>query len=316
MTLEVSISNLEIDQIRNEVLDKRGFDLSFFKPTFLSRRINVRMKVLNIASGTEYAELLRSEPNEISLLYDSISINVTKFYRDKQVWNTFSSKIIPEIIKSIRPNDTIRIWSAGCATGEEAYGLAIMFKEALRNSNNKIKIIATDINSVYLQKAKDGVYSSATAHTLDSHLVNKYFTKIGKDQYKVKKEIKDLISFHVADLLTFPVSYLDVIFCRNLLIYYGENAQDLILKKFHNVMKQNKFLVLGMDESMLGHKIARSFLPLFPRLRIYQKRSATDMLSSIISNEKDEFSKQKNYQKRSTTDMLSTFISDGGVRNG
>lgn len=276
MTLEVSISNLEIDQIRNEVLDKRGFDLSYFKPTFLSRRISVRMKVLNIASGTEYAELLRTELNEISLLYDSISINVTKFYRDKQVWNTFSSKIIPELLNSLRSTDTIRIWSAGCATGEEAYGLAIMFKESLKNSNNKIKIIATDINSVFLQKAKNGVYSSDTVQTLDSYLVDKYFTKLGKDQYKAKKEIKDLISFHEGDLLTFPISYLDVIFCRNLLIYYSDNAQDLILKKFYNVMKQNKFLVLGMDESMLRHKIARSFLPLFPRQRIYQKRSATD----------------------------------------
>ncbi len=99
-------------------------------------------------------------------------------------------------------------------------------------------------------------------------------------------KIKDLVSFHLGDIVTYPLSFLDVIFCRNLLIYYSKDSQNLILKKFHKVLKENKFLVLGMDESMLGHKIANLFLPIFPRERIYQKLSSTDVLSSIISEKK------------------------------
>ncbi len=286
MTLEDPISALDIKKIKDKVHDKTGFNLSYFKPTFLSRRINVRMNVLHITTGSEYANLLQNESDEINSLYDSLSINVTKFYRNKHIWETFSSNIIPKLLNSSKINNTIRVWSAGCATGEEPYSIAIMFSEALKNTNYKIKIIATDINSQLLQDAKKGVYSFNTLQNLDPNLIKSYFTKEGKHQYKVNKKIKDLVSFHLGDIVTYPLSFLDVIFCRNLLIYYSKDSQNLILKKFHNVLKENEFLVLGMDESMLGHKIANSFLPIFPRERIYQKLSSTDVLSSIISEKK------------------------------
>ncbi len=286
MTLEDPISALDIKKIKDKVHDKTGFNLSYFKPTFLSRRINVRMNVLHITTGSEYANLLQNESDEINSLYDSLSINVTKFYRNKHIWETFSSNIIPKLLNSSKINNTIRVWSAGCATGEEPYSIAIMFSEALKNTNYKIKIIATDINSQLLQDAKKGVYSFNTLQNLDPNLINSYFTKEGKHQYKINKKIKDLVSFHLGDIVTYPLSYLDVIFCRNLLIYYSKDSQNLILKKFHQVLKENEFLVLGMDESMLGHKIANSFLSIFPRERIYQKLSSTDALSSIISEKK------------------------------
>jgi len=286
MTLEDPISALDVEKIKDKVHDKTGFDLSYFKPVFLSRRINVRMNVLHITTGSEYANLLQNEPDEINSLYDSLSINVTKFYRNKYIWKTFSSNIIPKLLNSSKINNTIRVWSAGCATGEEPYSIAIMFSEALKNTNYKIKIIATDINFQLLQDAKKGVYSFNTLQNLDPNLIKSYFTKEGKHQYKVNKKIKDLVSFHLGDIVTYPLSYLDVIFCRNLLIYYSKDTQNLILKKFHQVLKENEFLVLGMDESMLGHKIAYSFLPIFPRERIYQKLSSTDVLSSIISEKK------------------------------
>jgi len=286
MTLEDPISALDIKKIKDKVHDKTGFNLSYFKPTFLSRRINVRMNVLHITTGSEYANLLQNESDEINSLYDSLSINVTKFYRNKHIWETFSSNIIPKLLNSSKINNTIRVWSAGCATGEEPYSIAIMFSEALKNTNYKIKIIATDINSQLLQDAKKGVYSFNTLQNLDPNLIKSYFTKEGKHHYKVNKKIKDLVTFQLGDIVTYPLSYLDVILCRNLLIYYSKDSQNLILKKFHKVLKENEFLVLGMDESMLGHKIANSFLPIFPRERIYQKLSSTDILSSIISEKK------------------------------
>ena len=268
MTLEDPISKLDIKKIKDEFHDKTGFNLSYFKSTFLSRRINVRMNALHIATGSEYANLLQNQPDEINSLYDSLSINVTKFYRNRHLWETFSKNIIPKLLSAPKTNDTIRIWSAGCATGEEPYSLAIMFSDALKNSNYKIKIIATDINSQLLQEAKRGVYSFTTLQNLSSNLIHRYFTKVGNNQYQINNNIKKLITFHAADIVTYPISYLDIIFCRNLLIYYSKDSQNLIFRKFHQVLKENKYLVLGMDESMLGHKIASSFLPIFPRERI------------------------------------------------
>lgn len=282
MTLEVSIPDLELEKIKKRVIDKTGFNLSYFKPTFLSRRISVRMKVLNITNGSEYADLLKSESDEILSLYDSISINVTKFFRDKQVWNTFSKNIAPKLFDG-EINKTIRIWSAGCATGEEPYSIAIMLQEFLKDRNYEIKIIATDINSHFLTEAKKGVFSISALQNLNSNMIKKYFSNSGRDQYRVNKKIKDMITFQLGDIGVNLISYLDAVFCRNLLIYYNSNAQDLILNKFYQVIKENKFLILGMDESLLGNKNSKNFIPLFPRERIYQKQSSTDQLSTFIS---------------------------------
>lgn len=250
MTLEISISEQDLKEITKFVQKKRGLDLSFFKPAFLSRRINIRMKMLNMTDSSKYAELLNSDLNEVGTLYDSLSINVTKFYRDKQVWQIFGKKIIPELFNDSKPHEKLRIWSCGCASGEEPYSLAIMFSEAFKNTNNKFKILATDINSNALKHARAGIYTSDNLRNLDPLLISKYFEKTKEGNYKIIDKIKDLVSFNLADITTFPISYLDVIFCRNLLIYYGKDAQDLIFKKFHTVLKPNRYLVLGMDETL------------------------------------------------------------------
>lgn len=287
MTLEVSIPDEDLDAIKRYVLNKRGMDLSYFKPAFLARRINVRMKMLNITSSSEYADLLNSEPDEISSLYDSLSINVTKFYRDKKVWQVFTNTAIPMLKQIIKPSDLIRIWSCGCASGEEAYSLAIMFNEKFKNTDQKFKVLATDINLHALKEARKGIYAYDTLKNLDSRLISKYFKKIGTTEYQIIDEIKDLVSFNLGDITTFPASYLDVVFCRNLLIYYGKEAQDLIFKKFYTVLKPKRFLVLGMDETLWGHKYENSFLPTSSRDRIYQKKTSTDSLSQIIPGDKN-----------------------------
>ena len=286
MTLEATISDKDLEAIKECVLNRRGMDLSFFKPAFLARRINVRMKMLNMSSSTEYATLLNSDPDEISSLYDSLSINVTKFYRDKKVWQVFASVVIPKLKEIVKPSDTLRIWSCGCASGEEAYSLAIMFNEAFKNTDQKFKILATDINLHALKHARKGIYSYDNLKNLDSLLITKYFKKISTNEYQVIDKLKELVSFNLGDITTFPASYLDVVFCRNLLIYYGKDAQDLIFKKFYTVLKPNRFLVLGMDETLWGHKYENSFLPTSSRDRIYQKKSTTEQISEIKPGDK------------------------------
>ena len=294
LALEISISEQDLREITNFVHKKRGLDLSYFKPAFLSRRIGVRMKMLNMTNSSQYAQLLNSDLNEVGTLYDSLSINVTKFYRDKQVWQIFANKIMPNLFKEMRPNDKLRIWSCGCASGEEPYSLAIMFSEAFKNPVDKFKILATDINSNAIRKARKGIYTLDNLKNLDGLLITKYFNKTSDGNYKVSDKIKNLVSFNLGDITTFPISYLDVVFCRNLLIYYGKDAQDLIFKKFHSVLKPNRYLVLGMDETLWGHKLQNSFYTSNPRVRIYQKKS----------------SQETNFQKtnRSSTERLSNLI--------
>ena len=284
MTIDISISEQDLKEITEFVHQKRGLDLSYFKPAFLSRRIGVRMKMLNMTSSSQYAELLNSDINEVGTLYDSLSINVTKFYRDKQVWQVFGKKIIPKIFSSLKSNEKLRIWSCGCASGEEPYSLAIMFSEAFQNSENKFKILATDINSRALQHARAGIYTEDNLKNLDPLLITKYFQKTNDGKYKIIDKIKDTVSFNLADITTFPISYLDVIFCRNLLIYYGKDAQDLIFKKFLTVLKPNRYLVLGMDETLWGHTLQNSFLILNSRERIYQKKLFDSKFNSGIIN--------------------------------
>jgi len=286
MTLEVSISDKDLNEIKEFVLKKRGMDLSYFKLVFLARRINVRMKMLNITSSSEYVIHMGSDPDEISSLYDSLSINVTKFYRDKKVWQVFTNNVIPMLRDLAKPSDTIRIWSCGCASGEEAYSLAIMFSESFKNTDQKFKIWATDINSHAIKNARKGIYAYDNLKNIDSLLISKYFKKIAPYEYLVIDKIKDLVSFNIGDITTFPASYLDVVFCRNLLIYYGKEAQDLIFKKIYTVLKSKRFLVLGMDETLWGHKFENSFLPTSSRERIYQKKTSTEPTSEIITGDK------------------------------
>jgi len=305
LTVNISISDKDLKEITEFVQKKRGLDLSYFKPAFLTRRIGVRMQMLNMTSSSQYAQLLNSDLNEVGSLYDSLSINVTRFYRDKQVWQIFGNKIIPNLLKDSKISEKLRIWSCGCASGEEPYSLAIMFSESLDNPKNKIKIQATDINSRALQTALKGIYSIDNLKNLDSILITKYFKKIDSTKFQVIEKIKDLVSFNLADITTFPVSYLDVIFCRNLLIYYGKEAQDLIFKKFHIVLKPNRYLVLGMDETLWGHKLQNSFLSLHPKDRIYQKKLKLKNKSDSTSNN-DQKKVIRNYT--TSTESLSNFI--------
>ncbi len=305
MTVNISISDKDLKEITEFVQKKRGLDLSYFKPSFLTRRIGVRMKMLNMTNSSQYAQLLNSDLNEVGSLYDSLSINVTRFYRDKQVWQIFGNKIIPNLLKDSKTSEKLRIWSCGCASGEEPYSLAIMFSEALDNPKNKIKIQATDINSHALQTARKGIYTIDNLKNLDPLLITKYFKKIYSTKLQVIDKIKDLISFNLADITTFPVSYLDVVFCRNLLIYYGKESQDLIFKKFHIVLKPNRYLVLGMDETLWGHKLQNSFLSLDPKNRIYQKKLKLKNKSDSTSNN-DQEKAIRNYT--TPTESLSNFI--------
>ena len=256
-----------MEQIEQIMLQKAGKDLKQFKKPFLNRRINARMRALGVQDGSEYAKLLEIDLDEPSRLFKSFSINVTEFYRDLFVWECMSSQIIPKIIQGNK--QSIKIWSAGCASGEEPYSLAILLKEALGDRNIEFRIIATDINSEALQVASNGMYNPANLKNLSSNLIEKYFVKLDNGRYQIKEDLKNFVTFEHGDILSFQINDVNLISCRNVLIYYDKPAQELIFKKFHNSLIKDGFLVIGQDETMMGINTTKLFSCMLPRERIY-----------------------------------------------
>ena len=267
--MSLNLENPDTMSIINTMKIGNGLELNRFKIKFIERRFKARMNELKISNVMDYIHLVKKDPNESSMLMKSLSINVTKFYRDKHVFETFSSKVIPEIQK-MKNGESVKIWSAACASGEEPYSLAIMFNEALQNKNLDFKIQATDISSKAVEFAKKGTYTSQQLVNISPHLIPKYFIFDG-EEYTVKDELKKKVVFNVGDVVSSSQKYLDVIFCRNVLIYYAKDAQDLFFKKFYHALNTNGHLVLGMDENIMGQKSPTLFTPINIRERIYKK---------------------------------------------
>jgi chemotaxis protein methyltransferase CheR len=267
LSVTESVTDQQLEQIGKIMRDKLGKDLKQFKKPFLNRRISARMRSVGATNGSEYAQILASNENEPTFLFKSFSINVTEFYRDLFVWQCLSSKIIPEIAKN---RTSLNVWSAGCASGEEPYSLAILLSEAL-GSRTKFSVIATDISAEAIVRAKKGQYTNQNIKNLTPALVSKYLSNSGKDTYTVNDSIKQLVTFEQADIISCQVDKLDLITCRNVLIYYDKPAQELIFKKFHKSLVSDGQLVIGQDETMMGVEAAKLFSCKLARERIYSK---------------------------------------------
>lgn len=226
------------------------------------------MKAVGVRDGSEYAKLLESDSTESSILFKSFSINVTEFYRDSFVWECMSSKIIPQILKN---NRTLQVWSAGCASGEEPYSLAILLKELIDTKNVKFNIIATDISADAINRAKKGHYPSQSLKNLTPSVIAKYFAPINNGTYEITESIKQLVTFQQGDIISSPTEHVNLITCRNVLIYYDKPAQELVFKKFHKTLNDDGYLVIGQDETMMGVASSKSFSCILPRERIYSK---------------------------------------------
>ncbi len=273
MSLSESYLNPDLLNTFSKVFEERGLDIKRYKSSFMKRRLDRRMRILDIEDYFEYADILKKERHEFEELFSSLSINVTNFFRDFTVYDKFKSFIIPKILYNQKPKEKIKIWSAGCASGEEAYSLAILFSDLVNKFN--IEIIANDINKKAIEHALCGKYSKKDIENLPSDIIANHFHKTitleNNVEYEIMKHIKDLVTFNVSDILSNNVSNVDVIFCRNVLIYYEKEAQELIMEKFNRCLNQNGYLVLGMDETMLGRRSEQFFHPLMPRERIFQK---------------------------------------------
>jgi two-component system CheB/CheR fusion protein len=249
----------------------RGFDFTGYKRTSLKRRIENRMRMVGIERFNEYTEYLEVHPEEFNQLFNMILINVTGFFRDQAAWDFLGREIIPKIIEQRRPESALRIWSAGCASGEEAYSLAMLFAEAMGIApfREHVKIYATDVDSDALNQARQAAYTEKQLADVPTPLKEKYFEYTG-DRYLFHKELRRSVIFGRHDLLQdAPISRLDLLVCRNTLMYFNAEAQSRILERFHFALNENGYLFLGKAEMLLSH--GDSFSPVDLKQRLFRK---------------------------------------------
>ena len=265
MTDELSLR--ELIQI---VADEHGLDLRGYKQSTLDRRLRKRMFQLNISSVRQYAEKLQEDPNEVNELLNTVLINVTEFFRDQQAWEVLHQEVLPKVLRSLRPGDSFRAWSAGCASGEEPYSLAILIADILgpKLGDFDIKIYATDIDDEALTTARRGEYSHDRLRRVRPEWQQQYFS--GKEPLRINRDVRRLVIFGRSNLVNdAPISHCNIVICRNVLIYFDTEAQRQILRRLHYGLEPNGILFLGKAESKLSE--SRFFRPINSRWRIFQR---------------------------------------------
>ena len=231
-----------------------GHDFSGYKPSTIHRRIARRMALQQVETMDGYVRYLQQTPAEIEALFRDLLIGVTSFFRDPDAFQRLAEDVIPQLFVGKTPNSVIRVWSAGCSTGEEAYSLAILLQERMEalHQGYTVQLFATDIDPEAIAKARVGIYpASSTADITPERLARFFAMEPGGTTYRIHKGIRDMLVFSEQDLIKDPpFSKLDLICCRNLLIYLGAELQKRILPLFHYALKPGGFLFLGTSESI------------------------------------------------------------------
>ncbi|MCA1827371.1 MAG: PAS domain S-box protein, partial [Myxococcales bacterium] len=249
-----------------------GIDFAHYKPTTVTRRIERRVSLSNQLDIEAYARLVASDPEELNALYRDLLIGVTRFFRDVEAFQQLEMHVIPAILSATPPNEEVRVWVAGCATGEEAYSIAILFHEQLEVARRplNLKIFATDVHRHSLDVASAGLYDEDALSDVTGARRDRYFVR-DDHRYRVSKDLRQLIVFARHNLLTdAPFTRLDLISCRNLLIYFQPLAQKKALSLFHFGMKTGSTLLLGPSET--PGEVADEFDTIDGHWRIYRKR--------------------------------------------
>jgi two-component system, chemotaxis family, CheB/CheR fusion protein len=240
-----------LHQILSQIKISTGHDFTNYKRPTLLRRIERRINVRELPGLNEYASYLVQNPEETTALLKDLLISVTNFFRDKKAFDAIESEVLPGLIKAKTSKDQLRIWVAGCATGEEAYSLAILCAEQAMKLIDapQIQIFATDIDEGAIRQGRDGLYSINDAADVSSERLRKFFNKEG-EMYRIKREIREMILFANHNFIKDPpFSNLDLVACRNVLIYLNASAQERVLGTFHFALKSSAFLFLGSSES-------------------------------------------------------------------
>ncbi|MFB3814126.1 MAG: CheR family methyltransferase [Terriglobales bacterium] len=265
--------DLSLRELIHSVAEERGLDLRGYKPSSLERRTRKRMFQLGIGNFSAYLQYIRNRPGEINELLNTVLINVTEFFRDPLAWEVLRSQVLPRMLKRLQPGDSFRAWSAGCASGEEPYSLAILLADHFgpHLSEYDIKIYATDIDEEALNVARRGEFPSDTVRRVRPEWRERYFT--GATHPRINRDIRRLVIFGRSNLVSdAPISHCRLVICRNVLIYLDVATQCQVLMRLHYALEPEGVLFLGKAESKLSE--SQMFRPIDSRWRIFQKTEA------------------------------------------
>ena len=261
----------------------RGFDFGAYKVTGLLRRVQKRMHEVGAASYAEYLDYLEVHPQEFAPLFDAVLINVTGFFRDPPAWEYLAEHILPRIVEERAPDQPIRVWSAGCASGEEALTIAMLFAELLGEERlrNRVKIYATDVDEGALAEARRATYEARQVEGVPAPLLDKYFEK-AESRFVFRPDLRRCLIFGRHDLTQdASISRLDLLVCRNTLMYFNGEAQEKILARFHFALSRSGYLFLGRAETLLTH--SHSFRPVDLKHRIFARAAVSDMRDRLLA---------------------------------
>ena len=266
----------DLNEIISVVRSRAGYNFQFYKKSTLTRRIDRRLSLGQFNSYAEYAEHLRANPGELNELFYDLLIGVTEFFRDREAWRELRRLVVAPMVAERADGETIRVWVAGCATGEEAYTVAIIFLDELRLQRKTctVQVFASDINDGALEIARAGVYPKSIATNVPKQYLARFFTEIaGSHQYAVNKVVRESVTFARQNLIGDPpFSKLDLVCCRNLLIYLEAEIQQRTIAVFQFALRPGGYLFLGTAETIGRHEDL--FLSLSKRWRIYSRSDA------------------------------------------
>ncbi len=240
----------DYEYFKKEILKLTTIDLNAYKEKQMKRRIDTLISKHKIVGYDKYVQVLRQDKERFEEFVNYITINVSEFYRNPDQWEMLDKQIIPELISKFGKN--LKIWSAACSTGDEPYSLVMAFSRHI--PLNQIKIIATDLDKQVIAKAKVGLYNAKSIVGVPEDFKNKYFTQVGPS-YKISDEIKARVEFREHNLIkdTYP-SDCNLIVCRNVLIYFTEEAKDEVFVKFQKNLKPGGILFIGSTEQIINYR--------------------------------------------------------------
>ena len=244
---------------------------SNYKEDYIKRRILSRMRSTDTASYEDYLAYLKANPPELENLRNALTINVTEFFRDTDVYDSMKKEILPSLFSQRK---RLRIWCAGCSTGEEPYSLAMILTDLIaQDPGISAQIFATDIDKVVLAKAQEGTYTQKAMIKLSESQIHRHFSKLPDGNYQVKPHLKELIRFRPHDLMSgVPASrWLDMVTCRNVTIYFNEKQKDELVKMFHGALVSGGFYIMGKTE-YLGRAVEDLFAAHNSLQKIYRKK--------------------------------------------
>jgi two-component system CheB/CheR fusion protein len=265
---------------------QRGLDFTGYKRTSLERRFRRRMDTVGCPSYSDYLDYLEVHPDEYEQLFEMLLINVTEFFRDPPAWHDLQERILPDLIAAKADDEPIRVWSAGCASGQEAYTIAMVLAEVLGVDayRERVKIYATDIDEDALTQARLAVYSAKDLESVPAELRDRYFER-SDQRWAFRKDLRRTVIFGRNNLIQdAPISRLDLLVCRNTLMYFNAETQARILRHFHFALRDEGVLMLGKSEMMISHRDLFTAVDLKKRIFTKQARDSVQARALTFTN--------------------------------